>query len=165
MNKKVSSRKKVSKASNIADVMGASYIKRIIAYFIDMLVVALVMYFPMKGLFSGMVGDGKTFSSLFAASNELSFSIFLLDFVLALVFILYFALLEFKLSQTVGKMMMGLEVKSVVGKELNFRQCFMRNISKMSVMFLFIDSIYGLFKGTRRRFLEKYSATVVVNKW
>jgi len=100
---------------------------------------------------------------LFAASNEMSFSIFLLDFVLALVFILYFALLEFKLSQTVGKMMMGLEVKSVIG-ELTFRQCFMRNISKMSVMFLFIDSIYGLFKGTRRRFLEKYSSTVVVNK-
>ncbi|MBT4206751.1 RDD family protein [Candidatus Woesearchaeota archaeon] len=163
MNKKVSSRKKASKASNIADVMGASYIKRIMAYFIDMLVVSLVMYFPMKGLFSGMVGGGETFSSLFAASNEMSFSIFLLDFVLALVFILYFALLEFKLSQTVGKMMMGLEVKSVIG-ELTFRQCFMRNISKMSVMFLFIDSIYGLFKGTRRRFLEKYSSTVVVNK-
>ncbi|MBT3262353.1 RDD family protein [Candidatus Woesearchaeota archaeon] len=163
MNKKVSSRKKASKASNIADVMGASYIKRIMAYFIDMLVVSLVMYFPMKGLFSGMIGDEETFSSLFAASNEMSFSIFLLDFVLALVFILYFALLEFKLSQTVGKMMMGLEVKSVIG-ELTFRQCFMRNISKMSVMFLFIDSIYGLFKGTRRRFLEKYSSTVVVNK-
>ena len=164
MNKKVSSKKKASKASNLSEVMGASYIKRIIAYFIDMLVVSLVMYFPMKGLFSGMAGEGETFSSLFVASQEMSFSIFLLDFALAIVFILYFALLEFKISQTVGKMMMGLEVKSVIG-ELTFRQCFMRNISKMSVMFLFIDSIYGLFKGTRRRFLEKYSSTVVVNKW
>ena len=90
-------------------------------------------------------------------------AVVILGFMLIILTIAYYSILEFKLRQTIGKMLLGIKVMS---KKANFKysQTLIRNISKpISILFIF-DVIYLLVKKQNQRFFEKISDTVVIRQ-
>ena len=128
--------------------------KRIIAYLIDTLILTGVVFYPL--------------SKKLEIQNSLEFILknpsqyILITIVIALLTILYWAILEFQIQQSFGKMLMRIKVRSKT-KILTFSQCFIRNISKISSLFLIIDTLYMVIKNTNQRYFEKLSNTEVIN--
>ena len=138
--------------------------KRVFAYVIDLFILSLILYFPMRNLYKDMPdGDIEAAFAYIQSSQELSLSFFIANMMIALITILYWALLEFKLGQSVGKMAMKIKVVDFYGKNLGFVQCFLRNLTKASTFILFLDFIYGVIKKDYRRYFEVLSKTKVVN--
>ncbi|MDO9045978.1 MAG: RDD family protein [Methanobacteriaceae archaeon] len=82
--------------------------------------------------------------------------------LLALVIICYFTYLEGQYQKTIGKSLVGIEVKSIDG-ELTYKQTFIRNISKILWIPILIDLLLGkLIKNGSLRVLDKYAHTEVV---
>ncbi|MDP2837409.1 MAG: RDD family protein [Methanobacteriaceae archaeon] len=82
--------------------------------------------------------------------------------LLALVIICYFTYLEGQYQKTIGKSLVGIEVKSI-DEELTYKQTFIRNISKILWIPILIDLLLGkLIKNGSLRVLDKYAHTEVV---
>ncbi len=138
--------------------------KRAFAYLIDLIIVFFVVFLPIGNLFfedSRQHFDGIL--SPIGAYSGFSFGIFLLSFLTALLSVLYWAILEYKVRQSVGKMAMGIKVIDAFGMKLRFSQGFLRNLSKISTFLLFFDVLYGVIKKDNVRFFEVLSNTRVVN--
>jgi len=69
--------------------------------------------------------------------------------------------LEYKIGQTLGALIFKLRARSL-GKSMSFSQAFLRNITKMSVVLLLIDSVNILFSEKKQRYFEVLSKTVTV---
>ena len=136
--------------------------RRAFAYVVDLLIISFIIYLPMKGLF-GDVPDGEINSLMnyFSARPDLTFSFFMVSLIIGFLTVMYWALLEFYISQSIGKIAMKIKVRSLIGK-LTFKQCFFRNLSKVSTFLLFLDMLYGIFKKDNRRYFEVMSGTQVV---
>ena len=74
--------------------------------------------------------------------------------------ILYWAVLEYKLGQTPGKMLMKIRVRSL-NAQLTFKQCIFRNITKLSFLLLLLDTLYT-FKSGNQRFFDTLAQTQVI---
>lgn len=82
--------------------------------------------------------------------------------LLALLIICYFTYLEGQYQKTIGKSLVGIEVKSIDG-ELTYKQTFIRNLSKILWIPVLIDLLLGkLIKNGSLRILDKYAKTQVV---
>ena len=81
-------------------------------------------------------------------------------FVLPIIQILYFTILEKVNKATVGKRLMYIEVDSVYG-DLNYKQTFIRNISKIFWFIIIIDLLIGVIAKKNDRFLSYISRTYV----
>ena len=140
--------------------------KRTFAYVIDVLIVDLVIVLPFQPLLNKISGKGENFAEMYAFFNNNPANIKIIFFVsllISLFTVLYWAILEYKLKQSVGKMIMKIYVRSKT-KNLTFYQCFVRNISKMSLLPLVVDCSYMFFKKTNQRYLEKITNTEVIDK-
>lgn len=140
----------------------ASYFKRAVAYLIDALIIDLVIFLPLQKTIEKLetnVGSALLFNidKVKGILPELS----IIFFATAIITIAYWSLLEYYNKQSIGKAAMGIYVRSEE-KSLSLKQCIVRNLSKFSLILLLIDCI-GLFSD-RRRFLEKISNTLVVEK-
>lgn len=148
----------------------ASLWKRGFAYIIDVFVINLIIILPfqkvLEGLGKGFSGKGlfETYKFIFSNQAQLQSVIpklFLVFMVIALLSILYWAILEYKIGQSVGKILFHIHVKSQTGK-LTFWQCFLRNITKVSTFPLILDASYMIFTRGYQRFFEKISKTFVL---
>jgi uncharacterized RDD family membrane protein YckC len=81
--------------------------------------------------------------------------------IIAALTVAYWAALEYKARQSIGKMIMKIYIKSDE-KMLTLGQCIIRNISKISGILLLIDIIGIALNG--QRFLERATKTRVVEK-
>ena len=59
-------------------------------------------------------------------------------------------------------MLLGIKVRSTVGRKVSFSQILIRNLAKIFSFILFIDTIYLLVKGERLRFSDVVAKTEVV---
>ncbi len=147
----------------------ASFWKRIIAYLVDIIIVDIIVVWPfqktMDKFTSGFGGNIFATYKYVSSNPELIRgmlpSLALLFFITSLLTIAYWAVLEYKTRQSIGKMLMKISVKSE-NKLLTLKQCIVRNISKISGILLVIDCI-GLI-GSPQRYLERVSNTRVVEK-
>lgn len=140
--------------------------KRTFAYVLDILLVDLLIVLPFQPLLNKISGTGEDFTEMYAFFNNNPGNmkiIFFISLMISLLTILYWAVLEYKLQQSVGKMLMNIYVTSKT-KKLGFYQCFVRNISKVSLVLLIADCSYMFFKKTNQRYLEKITNTEVVDK-
>lgn len=136
--------------------------KRAVAYFIDVLVVNLIIVLPFRKLLEFPSGSFSEVYSYLSSYPEITYSLFFVLLSVSLLMVLYWAVFEYKLSQTIGKMAMNISVKSVSGK-MSFRSAFVRSISKMSSFLLFLDFLYLVYKKSNQRYLEVLSNTEVVD--
>ena len=135
--------------------------KRVCAYLIDALVVSIIIGLPLNRFYPRTIPNPETMVDVWASLREtMSFQTMLISLIATVLTILYWAVLEYKISQTLGKALMKIRVRSLVGS-LSFKQCFIRNLSKTSTLLLLIDSLFML-RSHRHRYLDMVAKTEVV---
>ncbi|MEK6861623.1 MAG: RDD family protein [Nanoarchaeota archaeon] len=133
--------------------------KRIVAFIIDWIVIGFIILLPL-----GSAGKSKLSSlseTLQVTPTKLTSEMIIVSIIIAIIMILYWTILEYKIHQSVGKILMRLQVVSKT-KSLTLWQCLVRNLTKFSSPLLFLDVIYMLITRSHQRFLEKTSNTEVI---
>lgn len=128
--------------------------RRIFAFLVDLAVVDLVITRPLSKLISE---DFDEVSDLLNISAEL----IILSIIIGLFGVFYWAILEYKVGQTLGALIFKLRARSL-NKSINFFQVLLRNATKISIALLLIDSINILFSEKKQRYLEVLSKTETV---
>lgn len=145
--------------------------KRIAAFFIDMAIINIIILFPFRGLFQGIVPKDYSFSEAYgflSSSTDYSGFISSVSFVMSMLIIMYFLMLEGNMGQTIGKRLMGIYVVSDT-KALKAWQLLTRNIVFVPifpfVLLWVLDPLFMLFTKTNQRLTEILSKTRVVEKY
>ena len=129
------------------------WIKRLIAYIIDSIIVgaAAAILFAIA-LFPMFIGNP------FAFVNVFSF-----PFAMGLLYILYFPIAETMYGATMGKRLLSLKVVTKTGGKPSFGQAFIRNISKIHQVLLLLDLIGGLITSTdlHQKYTDRIANTTV----
>lgn len=128
--------------------MYASLWKRGLAYLVDVFLIYIIIMIPFK-------------NNLELIKTEMPSDLLAISFLIAILSLFYWAILEYKIQQSVGKMLFRIYVKSRT-KKLSFWQCLVRNLTKMSMFFLFLDCLYLLITRGHQRYFERLSGTEVV---
>ena len=128
--------------------------KRVFALLVDLAVVDLIITRPLSRLISGRIDE---ISDLL----NFSFELVAISLVIGLFAVFYWAILEYKIGQTLGALIFKLRARSL-NKSMSFSQAFLRNATKMSVVLLLIDSVNILFSEKKQRYFEVLSKTVTV---
>lgn len=140
--------------------------KRAVAYIIDIFVINLIIISPFNRAFDNIPTEisSKGFIELYNYFlNNISSNLIISLLIMALLSVLYWTVLEFKIGQSVGKLIMHIYVVPEK-KEFTFFQVFIRNISKISSILLALDSLYLIFGYTGQRYFDKIAKTKVVEK-
>lgn len=135
------------------------FLKRVIAYILDFFVVSAFMW-----IFAYIAYFAINYYNMFSIYNYLIW-------ILPIVTVLYFTILEKNIGATVGKRLMFIEVRSTRQARsiqrrtasLTYTQAFIRSISKVYWFPIIIDVVLGKLSGNTR-ILDKISRTVVVNE-
>lgn len=129
------------------------WIKRLIAYVIDSVMVgvvtAIVLAIVMFPVF--IVNPSAYF-------NALSF-----PFAMGLLYIVYFPIAETMHGATFGKRLMGFKVATKTGERLSFERAFVRNITKIHPVLLLLDLVGGLLTSTdlHQKYTDRMTNTTV----
>lgn len=134
----------------------AGFFKRFFAYLIDILILFLAVIMPLKSKISDMAS-----LDLLKIGLDIGTKYFSVVSEIAVLVVLYFAVLEWKLGQTVGKMILKIKVVAEDDK-FTFSRALLRNLTKFSSLLLFIDSINILLRRGNKRFLDQLANTKVV---
>jgi len=147
----------------------ASILKRVAAFFIDLVIINMVILFPFRSIFDKIIPETGSFSKTldFLSSNANSTSITIIILLVSVISILYFMILEKNLNQSVGKMLFNLYVNSQT-KDLKYWQLFVRSIFLIPlfpfILLWIIDPIVMFFTKDNQRLSEILSRTKVVEK-
>jgi uncharacterized RDD family membrane protein YckC len=132
------------------------WIYRVIAYIIDSIIIGIpvaIIYF--------FVVLAMVLSNPFVSAWG---SWLILPFLLGILQLFYFVILDVSWGATIGKRVMGLQVQTVNGGRIAFDKSFIRNISKIYGLFLFLDWLIGLVTAgdKRQKFLDRAAGAIVV---
>ncbi len=140
---------------------GAAFWRRVIAYVIDVMVISFIVVGPFSNKLVTSV-EGESVAELFVnVQSTLTGEAFVVGLVVALLTLLYWTFLEWKFNQSVGKMLLRIEV---FPKKITFNQAMLRNVTKLSSIVLVLDVIYMFATKGNQRFFEKLSRTMVINE-
>ena len=129
----------------------ASFTRRVFAYLIDLFIINILILRPFK-LFLTTPKFG-----LFAFSKELM----IVGVSVSILTLLYWALLEYTVRQSLGKMITRIYV-APLKKQLTLTQCLIRNVTKIVSIVLFLDVLYAFINKTHQRYFEILSNTEVL---
>ena len=145
--------------------------KRIAAFFIDIAIINLVILFPFRNLFQNIIPKDYSFSEAYkflSSSTDYTSYISSISFVMSIFIILYFLMLEKKMGQTIGKMLMKVYVVSDTNI-LKTWQLLARNLVFIPifpfVLLWVLDPLFMFFTKTNQRLTEILSKTRVVEKY
>ncbi len=145
--------------------------KRIAAFFIDMVIINLIVLFPFRRLFQSIIPKDYSFSEayrLLSTSTDYTSLITLISFVMSVLIIVYFLMMERKMGQTIGKMLMKIYV---VGDNNTLKawQLLTRNLVFIPifpfVLLWMLDPLFMFFTKTNQRLSEILSKTRVVEMY
>ena len=140
---------------------GAAFWRRVIAYIIDVMVVSFVVVGPFSNKLVTSV-EGESVMELFAnVQSTFTTEAFIIGIVVSLLTLLYWTFLEWKFNQSVGKMLLRIQV---FPKKISFNQAMLRNVTKLSTFILVLDVVYMFVTKGNQRFFEKLSNTMVINE-
>jgi len=144
--------------------------KRIAAFAIDFFVIEFVLGFPFQSLIKRIMPTELSYSeaySFFMNNSYYTKMLTALMIMFSVLAILYFAILEYKLGQTVGKILMNIKV--VGEKKLGFWQCIGRSLFLIPAFPFFllwvIDPLYLFFGKKGQRLSEVLTKTKVVENF
>ena len=145
--------------------------KRIAAFFIDLMIINLVVLLPFRALFRSIIPKDYSFSEayrLLGSSTDYTSFISSVSVVVSILVMLYFLMLEKKMSQSIGKMLMKIYVISD-DKVLKTWQLLVRNIVFIPifpfVLLWILDPLFMFFTKTNQRLTEILGKTRVVEKY
>jgi len=138
----------------------ASNYRRVIAFIIDFAIVSFIITKPLDDKLINLVP--KDVFSLVNFFQNFNFKSFLIiNLLTGIITILYWAILEYKIQQTLGGFILGIKIRSET-KELSFLQSLVRNLTKISIILLILDSIQILYSDKKQRYSEKWSKTITI---
>lgn len=132
------------------------WVIRLIAYIIDAIIISIVSFIIGVIIAAAIVLSGAFF--LFVG-----YWLFLLTF--GILSILYFIVLDVFWGATIGKRLMGLDVQLVKGGRISLGKSFIRNISKIFALFLFLDWLIAVVTpgpDNRQKWTDRFAGTTVV---
>lgn len=139
------------------------WLKRIFAYIIDWIVVIIATFVLSIPVYIAMgisvLALGTSFFNPFARVGLGAAALS------ALLFVLYFTLMEGVYQKTIGKSLLGLHVETLDGKRVTIEKAFIRNISKIYWLLLLLDLIGGFFMKVKpgQRYMDTVANTIVVS--
>ena len=144
--------------------------KRGFAFIIDIIIIQFLINLSFNKILEDSFGSDKSLIELFNTGIEnystLQPKLLLISIVTAIAALIYFTLMEFKLRQTLGKMLFKIKVVQYT-KKLDFLQVLLRNIPKAlffvnyTIWVFLIDILYYSF--TRKRLFDRIAKTDVEN--
>lgn len=129
---------------------------RLIAYIIDAIIIGVVV--TIIDIIIGLVIVLTGAFFLFVG-----FGLFFLVF--GVLSILYFIILDVIWGGTIGKRILGFDVEKVKGGRVTFGQSFIRNISKIFILFLFLDWVIAVATNgndKRQKLTDRWAGSTVV---
>ncbi|MBI2129311.1 RDD family protein [Candidatus Woesearchaeota archaeon] len=145
--------------------VNASLLRRIIAFLIDLLIINFIILRPFRNVLLKLMPGGsfnEAYSYLLSNQNA-NTALFFITAAISLLALLYFVILQYKLGQTVGMMLLSLHIEP---KEIKLWQALVRNLFIIPVFPFFLlwmlDPIYLLFNKEGKRFTERLSNTKIV---
>ncbi|WP_407430946.1 RDD family protein [Methanobrevibacter sp.] len=132
--------------------MASVFTRRVIAYIIDFFVVSAFMWIVSYLL------------SLFVNPYSMYTIFYYFQFVVPILIMLYFTVLEKTKGSTVGKSLMYLRVLSRNGYRISWLQAFIRNLTKIFWFPIIFDWAIGRLLKRNDRILGYFTKTVVVNE-
>lgn len=146
----------------------ASVLKRIFAFIVDLLIINFTVAAPLRRILSKSIPATGSFMETytFLMENPSVHSLMLwVSFALAILTLSYFVILEWRLGQTLGKMLVKAYVKSD-SKKLTFLQAVVRNLFILPffpfVILWIVDPLFMLFTRNNQRLCEILSKSKVV---
>jgi uncharacterized RDD family membrane protein YckC len=132
------------------------WIYRVIAYIIDSIIIGIpvaIIYFVI--ILAAVIAN--PFFVVYGGWLVLPLLFGILQF-------LYYMILDTAWGGTIGKRLMGLQVQMVNGGKVPFEKSFIRNISKIYPLFLFLDWLIGVVTAgdKRQKFTDRYAGTIVI---
>ena len=145
--------------------------KRIAAFFIDIIILNLIVLYPFRNLFQKFIPKDYSLSEaykLISTSTNFTGLINSVSFIMSILVILYFIMLEKKMGQSIGKMFFRIYVVSD-NKDLKGWQLLVRNIAFIPifpfVLLWILDPLFMFFTKTNQRLTEILSRTSVVERY
>ena len=145
--------------------------KRIAAFFIDLTIINLFILFPFRRLFQNIIPKDYSFSEAYKLlSTSIDYTKFIssVSFAMLILVILYFFMMERRMGQTIGKMLMKIYVVSN-NNQLKAWQLLTRNIVFVPIfpfiLLWILDPLFMFFTKTNQRLTEILSRTKVVEKY
>ncbi|MFH1849917.1 MAG: RDD family protein [archaeon] len=157
------------KRGSQAYIVEASVLKRILAFGIDLIVLYFVVVVPFGGVFAKIPAPDESFWATYEyfQGSGVSATITLAVILISIIAILYFSVLEWRLSQSIGKMALKLHV--IGDKNLPFWKCVVRSLFLIPVMpfaLLWVaDPLFMIFSQSHQRLLERVTKTKVIEKY
>jgi len=148
----------------------ASVFRRFFAFLIDLLIIDFVIVFPFRGILQDIMPKGsykEAYQFLISHSgyNTIISVIMVISGILS---IFYFALLEYKFNQSIGKMFLGVFVKNDL-KQKKFWQYLVRSLFLLPVfpfiILWVIDPLFMFFTKSHQRLSEILSKTKTVQSY
>ncbi|MFP4111545.1 MAG: RDD family protein [Candidatus Woesearchaeota archaeon] len=161
----------------------ASPLKRFAALVIDIFLLNFVVISPFSGVLRRIIPTENISYEWILANSEVTSIIYVLMFFIALLSLLYFAVLESRLGQTLGKMMMNIHVinlsdlirsgekqktkaKSISERKISFFQAVIRNLFVFPffpfALLWIIDPAFMIFSKNGQRLSERLSKNMTV---
>lgn len=147
----------------------ASILKRIFALILDVLIINLIIVRPFRSLIYSVIGGASGFNEmieLFKNNQVVLTNLTSILFVISVISLFYFTIMEWKFSQTIGQMIMGLYIISGE-KTIKFWQTFVSNLFIIPFFPFYIlwiiDPLYMFFNG--QRFSEKIAGLNIQQKY
>lgn len=145
--------------------------KRIAAFFIDIVIINLIVLLPFKSLFEGIVPKEYTLSEayrLLSTSTNYTSYINSIAFVISMLVVLYFTMLESRMGQSIGKFIMKIYVVSETNS-LKTWQTLVRNLVFIPIfpfiLLWIVEPLFMFFTKTNQRLTEILSKTKVVERY
>jgi len=145
-------------------LMPAAVWKRALAFIADLLVINLVIGFPFRGILERVIPQDMNILKYTLEGSQTA-ALTAVSVSLSILTILYFSILEYKLDQSVGKILFNIYVMNDKKKK-SFWQYLVRSMFLLPFMpfvaLWLADPSYMLFNRENRRFTEVLSKTKVV---
>jgi uncharacterized RDD family membrane protein YckC len=141
------------------------WIYRLIALIIDSIITGIIGWIIYAILLLPLLFTQTTFFGITVVSTPWWAGVFLLPFIYGIILVLYSAILEVTWNgMTLGKKLLGLQVQTTSGGKVAFDKAFIRNITKIYWLFLFLDWLLGVFTpgNKSQRYFDRIAGTVVV---
>ena len=136
------------------------WVLRIIALIIDSIILGIVTWILLSLVLVSLLFTGDLYSVWLGYGYTLVF-----PFILGILEVLYFAILEVAWGGTIGKRLMGLKVQMTNGNQVTLDKAFIRNISKIYWLLLLLDWIVAIFTSgddRRQKYSDRIAGTTVV---
>ena len=145
--------------------------KRLLAFVADILIINLVLFFPFKKILQKAIPEFDNYSeaySYFASNSGHTATLTMVSFVMALLVLLYFISMEYKIGQTPGKILFNIyvvsEVKDIAVWQFIVRSLFIIPVFPFVLLWI-IDPLFLFFTKTNQRLSEILSKTKTVQSY